>query len=47
MIESIYINSEYVIQANGGSFDCNLKIQFLDLNAKLNLYISSRFGNSV
>ena len=45
VIESIYINSEYVIQANGESFDCNLKIQFLDLNAKLNLYISSRFGN--
>ena len=41
-VESIYSNSLYSI----GTFDCNLKIQFLDLNAKLNLYISSRFGNS-
>ena len=41
VIESKYVNSLYSI----GSFDCNLKIQFLDLNAKLNLYISSRFGN--
>lgn len=40
-VESIYVNSLYSIE----SFDCNLKIQFLDLNAKLNLYISSRFGN--
>ena len=44
-IELIYSNSKYSIQHNGESFDCNLKIQFLDLNAKLNLYISSRFGN--
>ena len=43
LIESIYSNSLYSIE--GESFDCNLKIQFLDLNAKLNLYISSRFGN--
>ena len=41
VIKSKYVNSLYSI----GSFDCNLKIQFLDLNAKLNLYISSRFGN--
>jgi len=45
VIESIYSNSEYSIQGEDESFDCNLKIQFLDLNAKLNLYISSRFGN--
>lgn len=44
-IQFIYSNSKYSIQGNGESFDCNLKIQFLDLNAKLNLYISSRFGN--
>lgn len=44
-IQSIYIKSKYSIQGYGESFDCNLKIQFLDLNAKLNLYISSRFGN--
>jgi len=44
-IQLIYSNSKYSIQGNGESFDCNLKIQFLDLNAKLNLYISSRFGN--
>ena len=40
-IVAIYLNSAYKIS----DFDCNLKIQFLDLNAKLNLYISSRFGN--
>ena len=44
-IESIYVNSLYSIGDDGESFDCNLKIQFLDLNAKLNLYISARFGN--
>jgi hypothetical protein len=44
-VESIYSNSLYSIQGEDDSFDCNLKIQFLDLNAKLNLYISSRFGN--
>jgi len=40
-VTSIYLLSVYVIS----DFNCNLKIQFLDLNAKLNLYISSRFGN--
>ena len=45
-IQSIYVNSKYSIEGEDESFDCNLKIQFLDLNAKLNLYISSRFGNS-
>ena len=45
-IQFIYSNSKYSIEGEDESFDCNLKIQFLDLNAKLNLYISSRFGNS-
>lgn len=44
-IKLIYSNSLYSIEGEDESFDCNLKIQFLDLNAKLNLYISSRFGN--
>ena len=41
-VVSIYENSIYSLD----DFECNLKIQFLDLIKELNLYISSRFGNS-
>ena len=41
-VVSIYENSIYSLD----SYECNLKIQFLDLISELNLYISSRFGNS-
>jgi hypothetical protein len=46
-IGALYINSIYSITGDDSvSYNCNIPIQFLDLVNNLNIYISSRFGNS-